>query len=76
MEEDFLFTKSTDMIKRILSSIVLISLCFSAFCQTDSTKYQTDSTKSPWPTITGSLDVYYRYNFANAKDPTTGSPDY
>ena len=29
---------------------------------------QTDSTKSPWPTITGSIDVYYRYNFANAKD--------
>ena len=32
------------------------------------------STKSPWPTITGSLDAYYRYNFANAKDPTTGNP--
>lgn len=29
---------------------------------------QTDSSKSPWPTITGSVDVYYRYNFANAKD--------
>lgn len=29
---------------------------------------QTDSTKSPAPTITGSVDAYYRYNFSNAKD--------
>jgi len=53
------------MIKRIPSSILLVLVSFGAFSQTD-------STKSPWPTITGSVDAYYRYNFANAKDPATG----
>ncbi len=53
------------MIKKILSSFVVFLYCFSAFSQTD-------STKSPWPTITGSFDAYYRYNFANAKDPLSG----
>lgn len=32
---------------------------------------QTDSTKPAFPTITGSVDAYYRYNFANAKAPQT-----
>src|SRR5580765_2643220 len=54
------------MIKKIPSSILLVLLSFAAFSQTD-------STKSPWPTITGSVDAYYRYNFANAKDPATGT---
>ncbi|HEX5151959.1 MAG TPA: outer membrane beta-barrel protein [Parafilimonas sp.] len=53
------------MIKKIPSSILLFFLSITAFSQTD-------STKSPWPTITGSIDAYYRYNFANAKDPQTG----
>src|SRR5580765_7840744 len=53
------------MIKKIPSSILLVLLSFAAFSQTD-------STKSPWPTITGSVDAYYRYNFANAKNPETG----
>jgi len=52
------------MTKRILTSIFSI-LSISVFSQTD-------STKSALPTITGSVDVYYRYNFANAKDPETG----
>jgi hypothetical protein len=53
------------MIKKIPSSIFLGFLSIAAFSQSD-------STKSPWPTITGSVDAYYRYNFANAKDPATG----
>jgi hypothetical protein len=52
------------MIKRISSSIVLILACFSAFSQTDSTA----PAAPPPPTFTGSVDAYYRYNFANAKD--------
>lgn len=36
---------------------------------------QTDSTKptSPTPTITGSVDAYYRYNFANPKSRATNN---
>jgi hypothetical protein len=56
------------MIKKITSSILFILIGFLAFSQTDTTKTET----SPLPTITGSLDVYYRYNFANAKDPESG----
>ncbi|HRH51114.1 MAG TPA: outer membrane beta-barrel protein [Panacibacter sp.] len=33
-----------------------------------------DSTKSPGPTITGSVDAYYRYNFNNPKDYPYNSP--
>lgn len=58
------------MTKKIQSSIILMFLTTAAFSQTDSTAPAT----SPWPTITGSVDAYYRYNFANAKDPETGEP--
>ncbi|MFT4153441.1 outer membrane beta-barrel protein [Parafilimonas sp.] len=54
------------MIKRILSSISLMFTHFFVFSQSDTEQ------KSPWPTISGSVDVYYRYNFANAKDASTG----
>ena len=54
------------MIKRIVPFISFMLVCFSVFSQTDSAK------TSPWPTITGSLDVYYRYNFANAHNTETG----
>ncbi|MEP6465549.1 MAG: outer membrane beta-barrel protein [Parafilimonas sp.] len=54
------------MKKKITTSIFSVFLFYSVFSQTDSTK------TSPLPTITGSVDVYYRYNFANAKDPATG----
>jgi len=53
------------MIKKLVSLSAFISVSCYAFSQTD-------STKSPWPTITGSVDVYYRYNFADAQDPETG----
>src|ERR1700750_1997714 len=56
------------MIKRISASIFLIVSYLNGFSQTDSAK------TAPSPTITGSVDVYYRYNFANAKDPETGDP--
>src|SRR5436190_23515472 len=50
------------MVKRTFATIITIVSCFSAFSQSD-------STKSPPPvTITGSVDAYYRYNFANAHD--------
>lgn len=55
------------MFKKLLSSILSVFPCFFVFSQTDSAE-----SKSPWPTITGSVDVYYRYNFSNAKDPVTG----
>src|SRR6516225_2112916 len=51
------------MIKKIAALIPFLCMCFFSFSQTDSAK-----ATSPAPTITGSLDVYYRYNFANAKD--------
>jgi hypothetical protein len=54
------------MIKKTASSISFLLICAAAFSQEDSAK------ASPWPTITGSVDVYYRYNFANAKDASTG----
>jgi hypothetical protein len=53
------------MIKKLVSLSAFISVSCYAYSQTD-------STKSPWPTITGSVDVYYRYNFADAQDPETG----
>ena len=52
------------MIKKIPPSIFFIFCCISVFSQTDSTT----AVSSPVPTITGSIDVYYRYNFANAAD--------
>ena len=52
------------MTRKIQSSIILMFLGTAAFSQTDSTEPE----KSPWPTITGSVDAYYRYNFANAHD--------
>lgn len=52
------------MTRKIQLSIILMFLGTAAFSQTDST----EPAKSPWPTITGSVDAYYRYNFANAQD--------
>jgi hypothetical protein len=49
------------MIKKIAVTVCLFSIWVISFSQTDSSK-----PVSPAPTITGSLDVYYRYNFANA----------
>ena len=54
------------MLQRSCSIFVLLAFCFSGFSQSD-------STTSGWPTITGSVDAYYRYNFANAKD-AEGNP--
>ena len=53
-------------IKCMLKKIALVSLiifyCSLCFSQSDSSKV------SPMPVITGSVDVYYRFNFADAKD--------
>jgi len=54
------------MLRRSCSIFVLLAFYFSGFSQSD-------STTSGWPTITGSVDAYYRYNFANAKD-AEGNP--
>ncbi len=53
------------MIKKIAVFISFLSVCSFSFGQTDSSKAVA---APPPPTFTGSLDVYYRYNFANAKD--------
>ncbi len=45
----------------MLKKILAVSLCFSGFFNANA---QSDSTKSS-PVITGSLDAYYRYNFAD-----------
>src|SRR5258706_8149947 len=55
------------MLKRIFATIITIISCFSAFSQSDS------SSSSPPVTITGSVDGYYRFNFADAKD-AEGNP--
>lgn len=49
------------MAKKIISLSFFTFLYFGAFCQTD-------SVKSRWPVITGSIDGYYRFSFADAKD--------
>ncbi|MBV9962859.1 MAG: porin [Parafilimonas sp.] len=56
------------MNKRIFTSIFFIAFYAKSFSQIDSTK------NPPFLIITGSVDAYYRYNFANAKDPETGNP--
>ncbi len=62
------------MIKKLSSSFLLFFCFFSAFSQADSIK-TTDTAKSAPPVvITGSIDVYYRYNFANATNAATGKP--
>jgi len=53
-------------IKCMLKKIALI--CFVTFYYYSFCFSQTDSSKSPAPTITGSVDGYYRFNFADAKD--------
>jgi hypothetical protein len=53
------------MKKNLIAIIVLLASMKSFGQNSDTTK------TSPWPIITGSVDVYYRYNFANAKNPET-----
>ncbi len=43
-----------------------------AFAISQSANAQDSTTAKPTPTITGSVDVYYRYNFLNAKDQLDG----
>ena len=53
--------------KKILGFIITIIAFQATVAQTDSTKPAAPA--SPAPTITGSVDAYYRYNFS---DPKTG----
>lgn len=54
--------------KKNLIAIVIVMASLQSFAQNaDSTK------KSPWPTITGSVDAYYRYNFNNPKSGATNN---
>jgi hypothetical protein len=55
------------MLRKILTACVLLCTFNFGFSQSDSTK--TATPVSPAPTITGSIDVYYRYNF---NDPKSG----
>jgi hypothetical protein len=60
------------MLRKISLAMAVFFICISAYSQTDSTKpAATAAPTSPAPTITGSVDVYYRYNF---NDPKAGGP--
>ena len=52
------------MLRKILTSCVIMGTINSAHAQTDSI---------PKPTITGSVDTYFRYNFANPSDGNTNN---
>ncbi len=54
--------------KQLIFSIALITLYQLTTGQTDSAK-----TVSPAPVITGSVDAYYRFNFANPKNGATNN---
>jgi len=56
------------MLRKILTSCVIVGTINSAYAQTDSL-----APVSPAPTITGSVDAYFRYNFANPKDGATNN---
>ncbi len=56
------------MLRKILTSCVILGTINSAYAQTDST-----APVSPTPTITGSVDTYFRYNFANPSDGMTNN---
>jgi hypothetical protein len=52
------------MLRKILASVcIFCALYFTGFAQSDST-----ATVSPTPTITGSVDGYFRYNFSDPKE--------
>jgi len=60
------------MLRKLLTSFTTVCiLYFSGSAQSDSTA--TTPAVSPSPTITGSVDVYYRYNFANPKSGGTNN---
>lgn len=50
------------MLKKITLASLIVFYCSLCFSQSDSSQI------SPIPTITGSVDAYYRFNFADAKD--------
>lgn len=56
------------MLRKILTSCVIVGTFNSAYAQTDSIP-----PVSPAPTITGSVDTYFRYNFENPKDGMTNN---
>jgi len=57
--------------KKILGFIITIIAFQATVAQTDSTKPAAPT--SPVPTITGSVDVYYRYNFNDSKTGFTNN---
>jgi len=56
------------MRKKIYGTAASLLTFFCSFSQADSTQPKTDSTKPPAFAISGSVDVFYRYNFADAVD--------
>ena len=56
------------MLRKILTSCVIVGTFNSAHAQTDSLVPTPSS-----PTITGSVDTYFRYNFENPKDGKTNN---
>ncbi|MEO7046301.1 MAG: outer membrane beta-barrel protein [Ferruginibacter sp.] len=56
------------MLRKILTSCVIVGTFNSVYAQTDSI-----APVSPAPTITGSVDTYFRYNFGDPKDGVTNN---
>lgn len=56
------------MLRKIFLGAIVCLTFISGFSQSDSTKPAAPS--SPAPTITGSVDAYFRYNFNDPKDHT------
>lgn len=56
------------MLRKILTSCVIVGTFNSSYAQSDSI-----APVSPTPTITGSVDTYFRYNFENPKDGKTNN---
>ena len=59
------------MLRKIFLGVIVCLTFISGFSQTDSTKPAAPT--SPAPTITGSVDAYFRYNF---NDPKGGTNNY
>src|SRR3954467_6475695 len=59
------------MLQKLFSTSVAIVCFVTSYCQ-DSTVAATEE-PAPKPLLSGSVDVYYRYNFANAKNVGGGA---
>ena len=59
------------MLQKLFATSLALVCFIGSYCQ-DSTVAATEE-PTPKPVISGSVDVYYRYNFANAKNVNGGA---